>query len=160
MKFLIIFIITIAAVVLIPHKSEYSVKAQYSLVDERAKAKVNLAVMPVSEEIEVMKTASEMTTEQIKEYICKVFSNCDEALVVSGCESVNFTDFIGDEHLTYWENGIEYGKSYGPFQIRYLPGRPSPEQLLDPVFNTNYAHGMFVTQGWQPWTCKHRLALN
>ena len=57
MKFLIIFIIAIAAVVLIPHKSEYTVKAQYTLVDERAKAKVNLAVMPVDRTFETATTA-------------------------------------------------------------------------------------------------------
>lgn len=102
---------------------------------------------------------SGIDVEALKSHICEVFGErCEEALEIATCESVHFTDFIGDEGLVYVENGIEYGRSYGPFQIRYLRGRPEPEQLLDPMFNVQFAKQMFDTQGWGPWTCKYRLA--
>lgn len=47
--------------------------------------------------------------------------------------------------------------SYGLFQIRALPGRPSPQQLMDPEFNVRFAANMFNRQGWQPWTVARKL---
>lgn len=61
-------------------------------------------------------------------------------------------DAIGDGHIAFIKNDVEYGKSYGLFQIRYLVGRPDPILLLNCEFNLNYAHGMWLTQGFKPWS--------
>lgn len=74
------------------------------------------------------------------------------ALAVMSAESGGRPDEIGDSHLTFWENGIKYGESYGCMQIRYLPGRPIPEKLLDPVFNAEYAYHLYQKKGFQPWS--------
>lgn len=47
--------------------------------------------------------------------------------------------------------------SYGYFQIRGLPGRPSSEQLLNPEENVKYAASMQKEQGWSPWTVARKL---
>lgn len=97
----------------------------------------------------------------IVEKIHKVFGEyADQAISVASCESGNFTDYIGDEGLAYLQDGIEYGKSFGPFQVRYLPGRPSPDKLINEDFNIKYAYDMFKASGWGPWTCKYVLASN
>lgn len=58
----------------------------------------------------------------------------------------------GDTHLTYFQNGIRYGDSWGCFQVRYLPGRPTPDQLTDPAQNVKYAYQLYQANGWSPWT--------
>lgn len=47
--------------------------------------------------------------------------------------------------------------SYGYFQIRALPGRPAPDQLVDPEFNVRYAAQLWKSQGWSPWTIGRKL---
>jgi len=47
--------------------------------------------------------------------------------------------------------------SYGIAQIRALPGRPSPQELLDPEKNIQYAAQLWRTQGWKPWTVAREL---
>jgi hypothetical protein len=59
---------------------------------------------------------------------------------------------VGDTSLTYEKNGTTYGASYGVAQIRHLPGRPTPEQLQDCLFNIRYAKQVFDKQGLQPWS--------
>lgn len=49
--------------------------------------------------------------------------------------------------------------SYGYFQIRALPGRPSPNQLLNPEFNVQYAANLWKQQGWNPWTVARNLGI-
>jgi LysM repeat protein len=61
-------------------------------------------------------------------------------------ESSGNPNAVGDRNTAY--------PSYGLFQIRALPGRPAPAQLLDPAFNVSYAAGMWRASGWGPWTCK------
>jgi len=56
---------------------------------------------------------------------------------------------IGDTNTPY--------ASYGLFQIRALPGRPSPGQLLNPEFNVQYAVNLWRNQGWRPWTVARKL---
>lgn len=45
--------------------------------------------------------------------------------------------------------------SWGLFQINLYGdlkySRPSPEQLVDPAFNVNYAYGMWSRGGWSQW---------
>lgn len=78
---------------------------------------------------------------------------------VMQCESGGRSDAVGDTKLAYWLNNTKYGESYGLFQIRYLPGRPSPDQLLDPAFNIEYAANMHHGQGFRPWTCARKLGI-
>ena len=70
-------------------------------------------------------------------------------------ESGGRVDAKGDD---YPINGL-HAPSYGLFQIRALPGRPSPEQLVDPEFNVAYAAKLFKQQGWNPWTVARNLGL-
>ena len=83
----------------------------------------------------------------------------DEALKIIQCESQGRPDAVGDTHLVYKKNGIEYGASYGLFQIRYLPKRDKPSQLLNPEHNIQTAYAIYKDQGWNPWTCKKQLAI-
>lgn len=55
-------------------------------------------------------------------------------------------------------NGVR-AASYGLFQIRALPGRPAPAQLVDPEFNVRYAAQMYKQQGWGPWTVARKLGI-
>ena len=70
----------------------------------------------------------------------------EEALKVAFCESGLNPDAVGDKNTAY--------HSYGLFQIRGLPGRPSAEWLLDPTNNINYAYELYKKSGWEPWSCK------
>lgn len=79
------------------------------------------------------------------------------AYAIANCESGFNDQAIGDGHLQFMQNGIQYGASYGVFQIRYLKGRPAPSQLLDPEFNVRYAAGLYAAQGFQPWTCSRKV---
>lgn len=62
---------------------------------------------------------------------------------------------VGDQYPI----GGVYAPSYGLFQIRGLPGRPSSKELLNPEFNVQYAANMFKNQGWRPWTVAQKLGL-
>ena len=73
----------------------------------------------------------------------------DKALAVAKCESNFRPSAIGDRNLN--------PASYGIFQIRAFPGRPSPEELLDAEYNIDYAYHLWQTQGWAPWTCARKL---
>lgn len=93
--------------------------------------------------------------EAIVEYIRHKFgNNSDLALAVADCESHLRANAVGDGHLTFNANGVEYGKSYGVFQIRHLQGRPNPDYLLNAKNNIDYAYEMYERQGgFQAWTC-------
>lgn len=68
----------------------------------------------------------------------------------SGCNPLA----VGDD---YPINGL-YAPSCGLFQIRTLQGRPSCEQLKNPETNVQWAHKLFLSSGWQPWTvCNHGI---
>lgn len=66
----------------------------------------------------------------------------------SGCDA----SAIGDNHITYAQNGTTYGMSCGLFQIRFLPGRPNCEQMKNPSENIAYAGQLFKGQGFRPWS--------
>jgi hypothetical protein len=74
------------------------------------------------------------------------------ARAVMLAESGGRRDAIGDNHLTYFQGGIKYGYSVGLFQIRFLPGRPDPNLMLDPEYNIRHAADMWRAQGWRPWS--------
>ena len=66
----------------------------------------------------------------------------------SGCRE----DAIGDGHLTYYQNGRQYGYSVGSLQVRILPGRESCE--LDTTSDSYYecAHNIWLSQGYAAWS--------
>jgi hypothetical protein len=74
------------------------------------------------------------------------------ATAVAKAESSLNPAAVGDVTLQYQQDGVQYGASYGCFQIRYLQGRPAPETLLDPVQNVQYAYDMYKGQSWAPWS--------
>ena len=81
-----------------------------------------------------------------------------QAKKVMLCESGGRESAHGDRHLTYWQNGREYGSSAGLFQIRDLPGRPEQGWLMQGENNITYAAGMYRRQGhWGAWTCARKL---
>lgn len=89
----------------------------------------------------------------IKKYIVRVFGkDAPTAIAVFTAESHLNCNAVGDGHLTFENNGIEYGASYGVAQIRYLAGRPTPEQLKDCKFNIDYSHTIFIKQHFKPWS--------
>jgi|GEM_PF-4951161 len=88
-------------------------------------------------------------------YIRQKFGdNSNLALAVADCESHLRANAVGDGQLAFTHNGIEYGRSYGVFQIRHLRGRPTPDYLLNAKNNIDYAHKMYEEQGgFQAWAC-------
>lgn len=82
--------------------------------------------------------------------------DADLAIAIAKAESGMRCEAVGDGHIAYMQDGIEYGKSYGVFQIRHLPGRPAPSYLADCDQNIEYAYGMFKAQGhfnaWSAYT--------
>lgn len=109
--------------------------------------------LPVAEPV-VEPPKEKSIDELIDEHFGKQASN---ARKIMQCESGGRVDAVGDKTLQYWQDGIRYGASYGLFQIRYLPGRPTPDQLLDKEFNIRYAAEMQRNQKWVPWSCKRVL---
>lgn len=59
-------------------------------------------------------------------------------------------------HLAHNLNHKTRDDSYGLFQINLYgdlaASRPSPEQLLDPNFNVDYAHKMWLNRGYLDWS--------
>ena len=77
------------------------------------------------------------------------------AVAIMNAESGGRPEAVGDN---YPINGL-LAPSYGLFQIRGLPGRPAPTQLLDPDFNVRYAAQMQQQQTWSPWSTAKKLGL-
>lgn len=106
--------------------------------------------------------------QEIKNLVCRYFGkDCQIASAVFIPESGLSCSAVGDNHLVCTDelmgdgrtlkehciaDGVEYGRSYGVAQIRYLPGRPTPEALLNCETNIKYAHGMWKAQSWYPWS--------
>lgn len=74
-------------------------------------------------------------------------------------ESGGRADAVGDNYPIDTGNGPETIPSYGLFQIRGLPGRPAPQQLVDPEFNVKYAADLYKHSGWNPWSAARKLGL-
>src|SRR4051794_17266944 len=83
----------------------------------------------------------------------------DNALAVMNGESTCRPNAVGDRKLMFKQNGNWYGYSTGLMQIRNLPGRRVPTELLDPETNISEANKLFRQHGWQPWTAAHKLGL-
>ena len=77
----------------------------------------------------------------------------DVARAIAQAESGCTADRRGDGHLIYYLGAIRYGDSWGLFQVRYLPGRPTPEQLTDYKTNVAFAYLLYKSKGtWTDWT--------
>jgi hypothetical protein len=76
--------------------------------------------------------------------------NYENALKIAQCESGVRDNAIGDKNLN--------PSSYGIFQIRAFSNRGTPEQLLDPEYNIQFAYRMSGGGiNWGAWTCKKVL---
>jgi hypothetical protein len=87
----------------------------------------------------------------IKE-IQKVFgSSSKKAIQIATCES-------GLNPFVLNDNPRTGDYSVGVFQINLYgnlaKNRPSEEWLKDYRNNISYAHEMYISQGWVPWSCK------
>ena len=96
-------------------------------------------------------------TGEINPFIKKYFpqEQWQNAQRVMMGESGGRADAIGDNYPI----GGEIRPSYGLFQIRTFPDRPSPDQLLDPEVNVKYAAEMQAKQGWGPWSAARKLGI-
>lgn len=111
--------------------------------------------LPVVEAEVIPEPPKEKTVDElIDQYFGKA---AGAAKKVFTCESGLRPDAVGDLHLQFTKNGTSYGASYGVAQIRYLPGRPNPDELMNAEFNIRYAADMYHSQGWHPWTCRKVL---
>lgn len=122
-------------------------KPQQEAVQEEPPLPVVVEVIP---EPPKEKTVDEL----IEQYFGKA---APSAKRVFACESGLRPDAVGDLRLQFMKNGTRYGASYGVAQIRYLPGRPTPEELLQTEFNIRYAADLYHAQGWTPWSCRKVL---
>ena len=74
----------------------------------------------------------------------------DTMVAISQGESNCSMERVGDTHLTWEQDGREYGYSVGALQVRILPGREHCEA------SENYwqcAHNIWLGQSYQAWTC-------
>lgn len=132
---------------------EYSVSIRgYKSPQAQASGKKTVGGVPPSSN-PVSKKTTVPHGSQIEELIKSYFgSEADVAIAVARAESGLRPDAVGDGAIAYWQDGVEYGKSYGVFQIRHLPGRPDPQILLDPVENVRYAYSLYKRSGFSPWS--------
>lgn len=79
----------------------------------------------------------------------------DNAIKVMQGESGGNPKAVGDQYPIKGE----IRPSYGLFQIRTFPGRPSSRALLDPETNVKFAAKMWKEQGWNPWTAARKLGI-
>ena len=114
--------------------------------------------VPLSPQVQMVST---MSTSTIKKINKQPMGNCEKyrpiiesynwpvdiAMEVCKYESQGNPKAIGDINTLY--------SSYGLFQIRSLPDRPSSESLIDPAYNVTYAYGLWQKEDFKPWSvCK------
>ena len=122
-------------------------------------------VVPVAEAAEYSAADRPEQRELSKEVeleIRKVFGeDAEMAIAIAKAENVEMDPAReGDKHLIcepklkqYCDrDGKQYGSSWGIYQIRFLPGRPEPLQLVDYKFNIQFAKQLFDRSGWNPWS--------
>jgi len=102
-----------------------------------------------------------MGCENYKDLYTRVFgSKADVFLKIANKESSCNPMAVGDKHLTYWQNGIEYGMSCGLLQVRYLPNRPNCSEMQDPEANAQYALNLYNSGGFRHWTVCNKGLVN
>lgn len=104
------------------------------------------------------KVEPEVKEKVIKKEVVTPTGNCEEyreiinsydwpvayAMAICQQESQGNPNAEGDKKTPY--------HSYGLFQVRALPGRPSGEELIDPEFNIKIAYQIYKESGWCPWS--------
>ena len=132
------------------------VKNQTANLSENTQTRKTARINPSKNDILALDIVSSKPTprNEIEQKVCEIFgSDCHIALAICKAESGCREEAIGDGHLTFEKDGVEYGKSYGVFQIRHLPGRPSPSELLNADFNIEYAYKIFKSWGgYNAWS--------
>ena len=72
-------------------------------------------------------------------------------LAIAKAESGHRKDAVGDQTLTYQNNGRTYGYSVGMFQIRILEGREDCDTFDIPT-NVSCAYRIYKGQGLSAWS--------
>jgi hypothetical protein len=124
-------------------------------VEKRTTLHVNFAPFQIAKAQELTEAIkwtdrglSPIGLSDIEKEICEAFEkHCKNAIRIAQCESGMDTQKIGDLGISYKEKGTQYGLSFGVFQIRYLPGRPKPSELLKPEVNISFASKLFHSMG-------------
>ena len=98
-------------------------------------------------------SSSNSYSELIKKYFPQ--SQWNNAYRVMMGESGGNSQAVGDNYPIRGE----VRPSYGLFQIRTFPNRPSPQQLVNPEVNVAYAAQLWKSQGWRPWTVARNLGI-
>jgi hypothetical protein len=104
----------------------------------------------VSQDIAPM--PSKVDDDSVASLIRKYDWDVKVATAIMKAESQGDCTRIGDKHLAFWKDGITYGQSYGCMQVRFLEGRPEPEELLNPEKNIAYAYEIYQRHGWKAWS--------
>lgn len=100
------------------------------------------------------KVVDNQKTPSLERMICSKDWSCERALAIAKCESRLNPLAVNDNPKTG-----DY--SIGLFQINLLgklaKNRPSAEWLKNPQNNIDYAHKMYQSQGWKPWSCNQKV---
>ncbi len=79
----------------------------------------------------------------------------DLAVKIAVCESgLKSTAYNGNAHTGDSSVGIFQINLYG----NLAKERPSREWLSDPKNNIDYAHEMYLKEGFRPWTCTRKVS--
>lgn len=118
-------------------------------------------VVPHTPQPKPQPTVHPIGCENYRELYTQVFgSKADVFLKIANKESSCNPMAVGDKHLTYYQDGIQYGMSCGLLQVRYLPGRQSCSQMQDPEANARYALGLYNSGGYRHWTVCNKGLVN
>ena len=116
-------------------------------------------------------TAQEKKKETPVELVRRYFGkNADDALKIMQCESLGEDWRIGDENLSFWNDGELLGRSIGLFQIRTggmskngkiwnrarangMTVEAFEEKMKNPEENVKYAYSIFKADKWEKWSC-------
>lgn len=128
-------------------------KATETQIVEPVVEPVPAPVKPVVAKVVQPKVTHPIGCENYRELYTRVFgSKADVFLRIANKESSCNPMAVGDKHLTYWQNGIQYGMSCGLLQVRFLPGRPNCSEMQNPEANARYALNLYNSGGYRHWT--------
>ena len=154
MKYLVVVAVLIITGLLSKHTAPQHINKQATKTNEQEVQVASVQPHVIQENtVTPIVTSTVPTCDSFDALITENFGaeNLITAKAVMKAESSCRVDAVGDGHITYVQDGITYGMSCGLWQIRYLPGRPSCEEMKDPVKSTAYAATLFKANGWKPW---------